>query len=274
MKETVSPLFLERYELKYMIPLSLVKPISDFASLYCAPDPHTLASDTGYYRVTTLYLDSPQALFLRMRLEGAENRFNIRVRAYGETPGPPFLEIKQKYGQVIRKYRAGIQDSDWQRAFTHPGCGLAGKDGDSEEARNLRLFERVVFTHQAEPKILTQYLRSAWISRVDAYARVTFDRNLRYMEEEGWELAPREADMRPCDEAGCFDPGCSVILELKCHAASVPLWMIEMIRCFQLQRRSFSKYLNGARALFQSRRGMPGPRNPVREAGWIKEFLC
>jgi hypothetical protein len=51
----------------------------------------------------------------------------------------------------------------------------------------------------------------------------------------------------------CFDPGCSVILELKCHASTVPFWMLDLVRRFELRRRSFSKYLNGAQALFGQR---------------------
>jgi hypothetical protein len=47
-----------------------------------------------------------------------------------------------------------------------------------------------------------------------------------------------------------FDPGCNVVLELKCYTSSVPAWMVDMIRYFNLQRRSFSKYLTGASELF------------------------
>ena len=42
---------------------------------------------------------------------------------------------------------------------------------------------------------------------------------------------------------------CSVILELKCYATQVPLWMLDMIRCFNLTRRSFSKYTNATMKL-------------------------
>ncbi|NJL60022.1 MAG: hypothetical protein HC887_10685 [Desulfobacteraceae bacterium] len=44
------------------------------------------------------------------------------------------------------------------------------------------------------------------------------------------------------DNAAVFDPECNVILELKCYASFVPMWMLDIIRYFDLQRSSFSKY--------------------------------
>ena len=257
-------LLMERYELKYTIPPSLIRPISDFVAVYCKQDPHSQASATGFYRVNNLYLDSPGYLFMRMRREGAENRFNVRIRSYGDDPQLPFfLEIKQKLNQVIRKYRARVTDPDWHFAYTQPGHQRREPDPDAWEARTRERFERVIYTYNAEPKIFTQYRRLAWVSDVDAYARVTFDVNLRYMAADGYHPIPREADLIPCDPETSFDPGCSVILELKCHASAVPFWMLDLIRCFELRRRSFSKYLNGAQALFGQVCGEVPARVPV-----------
>ncbi len=247
---------MERYEMKYTIPRSLIRPITDFVSVYCRKDPHSQASRTGFYRVNNLYLDSPGYLLMRMRREGAENRFNIRIRSYGDTPKRPyFLEIKQKWNQVIRKYRSRVTDPDWHRTYTQPGCQSIEPDAGDREIQNRERFDRMIYTYNAEPKIFTQYKRLAWVSEVDTYARVTFDVNLRYMAANGYHLVPREEDLVSCDAQTCFDPGCSVILELKCHASAVPFWMLDLIRRFELRRRSFSKYLNGAEALFGRRCG-------------------
>lgn len=224
----------------------MIGPISDFASVYCSMDNYSLNSEDGFYRVNSLYLDSPDWVFLKMRLEDMDNRINMRVRSYGDYPDVPyFLEIKQKIGGVVRKYRAEVTDRNWFRAYTEPGFypSLAGNN-EKQEA-NRKLFERMIFTYNASPVILTQYARKAFISDVDDYARITFDRELKFRPETEYRPIPYEGSMVSSDHTLAFDPGCNVILELKCYTTRVPMWMLDMIRCFDLQRRSFSKYQTG-----------------------------
>ncbi|ACN15215.1 conserved hypothetical protein [Desulforapulum autotrophicum HRM2] len=249
-KQKAIPALLERYELKYLIPIEMMDPIAKFASVYCSLDKYAGNSANGYYRVNSIYLDSPDYLFLRRRLEGVQNRFNLRVRSYGDHPKPPyFLEIKQKTGGVARKYRAPVMDKEWYKVYTEPGFEPKNDGQSLEEQRNKKLFERMVYTYNAAPKILTQYLRNAWISDVDDYARITFDIDLRFRQEAEYRPVPGHGEMVSCDHTLAFDPGCAVVLELKCYTSRVPLWMVDLIRFFNLERRSFSKYLTGASEL-------------------------
>jgi hypothetical protein len=62
------------------------------------------------------------------------------------------------------------------------------------------------------------------------------------MVPSGYLPVPHESAMICCDSQTRFDPGCSVVLELKCYTSFVPLWMVDLIRAFQLKRRGFSKY--------------------------------
>ncbi|MDY6950412.1 MAG: polyphosphate polymerase domain-containing protein [Thermodesulfobacteriota bacterium] len=245
------PPVLERYELKYVIPKELIEPISSFVSTYCSQDKYSLHTANGYYKVNTLYLDSSDYVFVRMRMEGAEKRFYMRVRSYGDHPKMPyFLEIKQKIRNVVRKYRAPVKDGRWHWAYTKPGCELCEENGNPAEAKNRSLFQRLFFTYNVSPKLMIQYLRKAWVSDVDDYARVTFDIDLRFMPETEYNLVPREEEMAPCDPVAVLEPGYAVILELKCHTSQVPLWMIDMIKYFDLERQSISKYMAGATELF------------------------
>lgn len=245
-KQKNLPPVLERYELKYHISPEMIEPISHFVSAYCSPDKYSERTETGFYRITNLYLDSPDFRFLQLRKERAENRFNMRVRAYGDSPGLPyFLEIKQKLGDIIRKFRASVTDKEWYRAYTEAGYQSATEEGGAQAENNRSLFERLIYSYRAGPKVLTQYVRKAWVSDVDDYARVTFDIDLRYRPESDFRIEAPEEDMIACDTALVFDPGCSVILELKCYTLNVPLWMIDLIKTFNLQRRSFSKYRAG-----------------------------
>ncbi len=263
-KQKNLPPRLERYEMKFTIPLELTDAISDFASIYCSPDQYSLRAEKGFYRVNNLYLDSPGYLFLKKRIEGAENRFNMRVRSYGDHPLMPyFLEIKQKFGNVIRKYRTSVSDEEWYKVWTEPGFESREKKDESAAAKNRELFERMIFTYNVEPKVLTQYVRKAYVSDVDDYARVTFDMDMRFMPESEYNLVPREREMVSCDAETVFDPGCSVILELKCYTSQVPLWMIDLIRYFDLQRRSFSKYTTGVTQVLGLWQHDAGTRTPV-----------
>ena len=245
---------LERYELKFTVPLEMVEPISRFAAAYCSLDRYSEAAPEGFYHVHNLYLDSPGLLFLRNRRHRVPNRFNMRVRTYGDEPALPFfLEIKQRIGGVIRKYRAKVENPDWCRVFAEPGVVAPERGESPAQAANRALFERLVYTYQVEPRILTQYKRKAWVSDVDDYARVTFDVNLRFAERSVWDPLPDEAMMRHYDSPLVFDPGCTVILELKCYASAVPLWMVDLIHTFSLKRRSFSKYMFGMSELYAAR---------------------
>jgi hypothetical protein len=232
-----------RYEAKYTIASSLVDEVAHFIRPYCSLDKYSELSENGFYTINSLYLDSPRFFFLRQRLSRAPTRFNMRIRTYGEEPLLPyFLEIKQKNGDVVRKYRAKIFTPDIYSVLN--GCvESVGEDSqDTAQSDNLRRFSRLVHQYNAQPHVLVQYSRKAYVSDCDDYARVTFDRNLCTMQQNEPVPLPVAHKMIPCDVQTCFDPGASVILELKCYTTHVPLWMIDLVRTFQLRRRGFSKY--------------------------------
>ncbi|WP_051284153.1 polyphosphate polymerase domain-containing protein [Desulforegula conservatrix] len=266
LRQKVIPPLLERYELKYIIPYSLIDPISDFVSAYCSLDLYCLNSPKGFYRINSLYLDSPDWLFLRMQLDEMDNRIVMRVRSYGDSPRVPyFLEIKQKTGDVVRKYRSAVKDINWFRAYTEPGFYPREVTKDSSENISRDLFDRMVFTYNAEPKVLTQYARKAWISNVDDYARITFDVEQRFRPETDYRPVPGANQMVSCDHSLVFGnyPGCDVILEVKCYTSKVPMWIIDMIRRFGLQRTGFSKYQTGALELLGLHRYDPAFRKSI-----------
>lgn len=257
------PPLLERYELKYLIPVSMIDPISDYLSIYCTLDKYSQLSDDEFYTINSLYCDTPDFLFLKRRLQGADNRFNMRIRSYDSHSGHPcFFEIKQKKDGVIRKYRAAVSDKTWAQLFTTPGYNLNRIVNDNNMS-NVNLFYQMACTYQIEPKVLTHYRRKAWVSDVDDYARATFDRYLSYQDTEAYNLIPSKKRMLPYDHSEIFDPHCNVVLELKCYASMVPVWMIDLISYFNLQRRSFSKYANSVIQAHGLDPFAPLDRNPL-----------
>ncbi len=237
-RQAEMPADLQRYELKYTIPRRQVEEIEAFIAPYCFQDEYSARCEDGFYRVNSLYLDSPELILLRTRLCGAQHRFNMRVRTYGDAPGLPyFAEIKHKSGDTVRKTRAVIREPDLERALRGPE--LPGED------RRLAEYRRHVLAYNVQPWVMTSYRRKAFISHCDDYARVTFDIGLEYAPRDAFDPIPVRSEMIPSDVETLFDPETSVILELKCYTSYVPSWMLDLIRRFELRRRGFSKYAAG-----------------------------
>jgi SPX domain protein involved in polyphosphate accumulation len=247
------PPVLERYELKYTVPAHYIEPISDFISAYCALDKHSTQAQANnyFYQVNSLYFDTPGHEFLKQRIAGKTNRFNMRVRTYDDgSKAPYFLEIKYRPGivGVIRKYRATAQAHEWPRILTDPGYRVADTDAPKEKATK-ELFLRLAISYAIEPKILTKYQRRAFFSTVDEYARVTLDTNMQYRVQNEYDTLSRY-DMTHYDNETIYTcntrSDANVILELKCLANEVPYWMLALIKRFELKQQGFSKYLNSA----------------------------
>ncbi len=244
----VSPLLLERYELKYLIPLSLVEPISNYVSQICYMDYYSEMSPDGYYLINSLYFDTPSFLFIKKRENNCLDRFSMRVRSYGDTPKPPYyFETKEKVFEFTKKIRGPIHIENFGELFVNTDLLMSlGYDKDP----HITNFIRLANTHNAAPVILTQYKRRAYISRVDAYARVTFDRHLKYQQESNYNVNPTPALMSNYDYSEAFGhPYDNVILEIKCER-KIPVWIIDLIQRFNLTRRQFSKFDRAVRECF------------------------
>lgn len=252
------PAVLERYELKYLIPMSYVEPITQFLSPYCQLDYFSTQAheEDHFYAVNSLYFDTRSYEFLKQRLWGRDSRFNMRVRTYGEGNKPPyFMEIKHKTGTFVKKYRATIQGEDWPSILTDTQFRIPETDAGTNR-RNKDLFMRLAHTYAIEPKIYTQYIRRAFFSTVDDYARVTMDRNMKYRPQDIYHNTGDQYDLRPDDALVNYDNETvytkytwsegSVILELKCYVGQVPTWMVDLITFFELKQESFSKYVTSS----------------------------
>ncbi len=248
-----TPQVLERFELKYTIPWEMVGPVSRFIEPYCSLDEYSEFSPDRFYIVNSLYFDSPQFHFLKNKENGCLERFNMRIRSYGAEPGPPyFLEIKHKRRDIIKKYRGKTFETDIKSIVDVKHIFPDGKKHIDKNEKNLNFFRRLHYVYGAEPKVLVQYRRKAYFSNYDEYARVTFDIGLRSMEATDSYLPhPVEHQMLHADYENVFDTGTNVILELKCYTAFVPLWMMDLIRTFNLKQRGFSKYQTCLNKVFE-----------------------
>ena len=237
---------LERHEAKYIIHADQVEPIREFIRPFCVNDPNATGK-IPEYTITTLQLDSEDLALYRAKEVESLNRFKLRVRTYGnETECPIFLEIKRKIKGVIAKSRVTVDNRQWGPDMCLAFDPSISFRSHTEEAHYVN-FVRLVQQIGARPVVLIRYERESYLSRADNYARVTFDRRVRYHPTRAWKLSPRHDRWRTLDTQTALNrdyPG--IILELKTFS-DCPQWMVDMTRKFDLVRIGFCKYSTALR---------------------------
>lgn len=228
-----------RYELKYRISESTAQKVKGFVTAFLSPDPYTRRWPDGQYTICSLYMDSERFDLFRETVLDKCNRFKLRIRGYDDEPeSPVYFEIKRKFNGIIYKSRAKAGKSEI--ASILKGHYLPP---NATEADRTTLKQYVHYAHclQARPIVLVRYKREAYEGQMDTRARVTFDRQLMYYETDksvfklngqGWKKVPINF----------------VVLEIK-FTDYFPVWLVDMIRLFNLNRQSMSKYGNAVKQL-------------------------
>jgi len=219
---------LRRLEHKYFLTEPVAAAVEAAIQAYCSPDP--LGADG--YTIHSLYYDTVDLAFFRANKLKQQWRHKPRVRIYDtNATGPVYLEVKSKEGDIVSKVRQRIEPARWPSVLDAPGplhdqgfCELVRRTG-------------------AVPTLHVRYHRTAWVSDVDVYGRVTFDRRLRCALAHGDpDLRVHEQDLTFVDDPRVmFAPGSFVVLELKCEQL-IPRWMVNLVRRFELVQLGFSKY--------------------------------
>ncbi len=221
-----------RFELKYRISESKAAAVEQFVRSYLHLDRYCQIR-TGYtYPIVSLYLDSDSLDLCRETLTGKKSRFKLRVRSYSDDLDKPrFFEIKRRVNRIIIKSRVRVMDNDVASVIMgHP---LPPREYKNDE-NVLRQFQLYMNSINARPMVLVRYMRKAYESDSENRVRVTFDRQLCFnITQEpkvrfnctGWQKHPME----------------NVILEIK-FTSRYPAWLSRMVKCFNLQQQSMSKY--------------------------------
>ena len=234
----------ERLEAKYVIPTSLMPGIREFIKPFCVADPHG-KGDLPEYIVTTLQLDDPYLTLYKAREEEYLNRFKLRVRTYGTTKGrhSVYMEIKRKIKAVVVKSRCTLPADCWSGDLITGNARLP-PFRSSKEKDCFFDFLRVTQEMHCEPKCLIRYTRESYFGVNDRYARLTFDRRICYrpVGPHEWDLWPQGGNWWAIDsQVGLNRPFAGVILELKTYDQA-PIWMMDLVREFNLVRTGFCKY--------------------------------
>lgn len=236
------PVAFQRYEYKYIIPSDLMEPIRSFIRPYCDMDPYAERERDKFYTIRTLYLDSAAYRTYWDKVEEVPDRFKLRIRTYGRNShGPVKFEVKRRFNDIFVKSSVVVPEVAW------PGL-LAGRANGSQPA--MTAIEKSTFDGfiwltgrlNAGPKMLVQYDRQAFRSRIDRYVRLSFDRRICHHPQNTLDLLGRtEAWVFNDDSDSLGEKGARAILELKFISAA-PVWLSDMVRTFGLVRRGFSKY--------------------------------
>src|SRR6185436_14814912 len=89
-------------EVKFLISLAVADEIRVWARANMSPDPHGTGPLGDEYRITTIYLDTPELDVLRRSGTGGRGKF--RIRRYGDSDDV-YLERKVKRQGRVRKLR-------------------------------------------------------------------------------------------------------------------------------------------------------------------------
>ena len=213
----------QRHEIKYMLD-SRQRALLEQAFLgRMLPDPH------GESCICNLYYDTPDYRLVRESLERPIYKEKLRLRSYG--PVRPeekvFLELKKKYKGVVYKRRIDLAD-DRAEAYMD---GLAPLPYDSQIGREIDYFRR--FYAGLEPAVYLCYDRSPWYCAEDENLRATFDKNIRWRQEDMTLTAPSGGEALLLPHQSLF--------EIK-TAGAIPLWLVEALDRSGAKKLSFSKY--------------------------------
>jgi hypothetical protein len=217
-----------RYEAKYLVSDETARAIAAGIRGICSPD--RFAGSDGRYIVNNVYFETPELRFYYDTKHRRPERFKPRIRYYGDGGHDHlWLELKHKLNNVTWKVRRRIDADAWPNVLHGNGATGAERPG----RRSLTdSFEEAVTRFQARPILHVRYVREAYVSDIDRYGRVTFDRRLS--------VAPMHRVMElgtDGDRLYYDDPisaryeldGSPVVLEIKSET-QVPQWMANLIR--------------------------------------------
>lgn len=215
-------------EMKFLISPEHAARIQDWARVHMSPDPHAAGPTGDEYRVTSLYLDTPDFAVYDRR--GSYGRSKYRVRRYGES-GLLFLERKLKTEDRVGKLRSII-----------PAGTLSLLDCENPPANwPGRWFYKRVRARQLAPVCQISYHRMARLGHSESGpVRLTVDRDLSAQPVSSYEF-------QSLANATELLPG-QCVLELK-YKRELPGLFKQLLQEFSLRPQGSSKYRMGVQAL-------------------------
>lgn len=188
-----------------------------------APDPH------GESTICNVYYDTPDYRLVRESLEKPVYKEKLRLRSYGRVSSGDavFLELKKKYKGVVYKRRIELREAD-ATAYMQ---GRIALPVDSQIGREIEYFRN--FYAPLRPAVYLCYDRSPWFCVDDPNLRATFDKRIRFRQEDmSLTAAPGGQHLLLPHQS---------LFEVK-TADAIPLWLVDALEQGGVRQASFSKY--------------------------------
>ena len=219
MKET--QLSFQRYEKKYLMTAG------QYEALWAELSPRLRPDEYFSSTVCSLYYDTDDYSLIRHSIQKPVYKEKLRLRSYG-VPGeksPVFVELKKKFKGIVYKRRIELEKS----------AAAAWLDGGPapDDSQISREIDWVINRYELSPKIIICCDREAWVDRENSELRFTFDKNIRYREDE--------LDLSLGDRGRLLLEDGSVLMEIKMPETS-PLWLAELLSRHKVFPAGFSKY--------------------------------
>jgi hypothetical protein len=222
-----------RYELKYIINPRQYHGICEDLKNFMIPDAY--GDGDGFYRIVSLYYDSPTYSGYRSKIEGLKFRRKLRLRVYpGTDPtkiNTGFVEIKQRLNRTVQKKRVILPIELAERLCNEAEVPTGLDARDTEAAEEMAYMVRSL---GLRPAAIVSYRRHAWMGgQYESGMRLTFDMQLQGR--------ITSLNVREIAKVKYFMPIDSFIMEVKCNER-VPLWTTSLLAQHKCQLRSISKY--------------------------------
>lgn len=224
-----------RHEYKYICSLSqrIILKLRVQGLLHV--DPH--ASDKGYYRIRSLYFDTPDDMCYYDNENGVENRCKYRIRIYNGSKERIVLEKKVKQDQMGYKLSCRLTEEECRTLMQgrYPVEEEATiqselpEEKGSVKKRMLREMKLQLMT----PKVIVEYVRYPFVES-GTNVRVTFDENICSSNELD-KFLDDNISLRPVNQTG------QGILEIKWDGI-LPDFIRKNLQLHSLTRSGYSKY--------------------------------
>ena len=219
MKET--QLSFQRYEKKYLMTAE------SYERLWARLSEHLIPDQFFANTVCSIYYDTDDYHLIRQSIQKPIYKEKLRLRSYGVADGKKlvFVELKKKFKGIVYKRRVELpieQAVDWLNGGEAPD--------DSQICREI---DWVLHRYALSPKILICCDREAWVDKENPNLRFTFDKDIRYREDE--------LDLSAGSHGRLLLEEGSVLMEIKMPGSS-PLWLAEMLSDAKVFPAGFSKY--------------------------------
>tara|TARA_B100000315_G_scaffold148030_1_gene136926 strand:- start:239 stop:982 length:744 start_codon:yes stop_codon:yes gene_type:complete len=229
---------LSRYEFKYILNKKTSDQIEKEARNFMIYDGHVKKELNNKYFVRSLYFENNFSSNFYEKVDGMKIRRKYRLRTYSnffDPKVPIFFEVKGRISERTYKKRINIKNKYLNLFLSQSqNFNLLDLYPNNEMIINF-IFDS--FRKNLKPLILVDYKRRPYINKFGLYFRLTFDTNLLSSKTNNLFSNDKYSSWLEC-KAGY------TILEVK-FDRSIPAWFHRIIQCYNLKRRSISKFVLG-----------------------------